>query len=86
MFYTLPCKNRAIDRIRVYCRDVQYAGIACVRELGAAGARSAAVLRSTGVGSLISKALEMFGETDEELRRQADTAMRYVGHAGEKLH
>lgn len=73
-------------RIRAHCRDVQYAGIACVRELGAAGPRSAAVLRSSGVGSLVSKALEMFGETDEELRKQANIAMRYVEYAGGELH
>eukprot|EP00752_Nemacystus_decipiens_P011049 g9815.t1 len=58
-------------------RDAQYSGIACVRELAAAGpAPAREIMRSTGVPGLIGAALERFGRTDPQLRDQANTALR----------
>lgn len=59
-------------------RDLQYAGIACVRELATMGPLNIAALRSRGVPSLILNALEIFGNMDLEFRKQAETALRYL--------
>lgn len=63
-------------------RDAQYSGIACVREVAAAGPVSVRVMRSTGVPELIGAALERFGGTDPQLRDQANTALRCLSRGG----
>lgn len=63
-------------------RDAQYSGIACVRELAAAGPVPARAMRSTGVPGLVGAALERFGGTDPQLRDQANTALRCLSRGG----
>lgn len=63
-------------------RDAQYSGIACVRELAAAGPVPARAMRLTGVPGLVGAALERFGGTDPQLREQARTALRSLSRGG----
>lgn len=63
-------------------RDAQYTGTACVRELAASGPLAAAALRSTGVPSLVSAALDRFAggddDDDQDFRVQAKSALRLM--------
>lgn len=63
-------------------RDAQYSGIACVRELAAAGPVPARAMRSTGVPGLVGAALERFGGADPQLCDQANTALRWLSRGG----
>lgn len=69
--YTTPPVHRPLMN-----RDAQYIGIACVREIAAAGPVPANTMRSNGVPRLISAAFDKFGGTDQKLRQQAVTALR----------
>lgn len=63
-------------------RDAQYSGIACVREIAAAGPTPAREMRSTGVPGLVGAALQRFGGVDPQLRDQANTALRWLSRGG----
>ncbi|CAB1114255.1 unnamed protein product [Ectocarpus sp. CCAP 1310/34] len=70
---------------RVACdRGAQYSGIACVREIAAAGRAPARVMKSSGVPGLIGATIEKcatFGATDQRLRDQANSALRLMSTA-----
>ncbi|CAM9652039.1 unnamed protein product [Ectocarpus sp. 6 AP-2014] len=67
---------------RVACdRGAQYSGIACVREIAAAGRAPARVMKSSGVPRLIGATIEKFGATDQQLRDQANSALRLMSTA-----
>ncbi|CAN0092272.1 unnamed protein product [Pylaiella littoralis] len=57
-------------------RGAQYSGIACVREMAAAGPVPVRAMRSTGVPKLVGAALDRFGGTDSKLLEQAESALR----------
>ncbi|CAM9621039.1 unnamed protein product [Ectocarpus sp. 12 AP-2014] len=67
---------------RVACdRGAQYSGIACVREIAAAGRAPARVMKSSGVPGLIGATIEKFGATDQRLRDQANSALQLMSTA-----